>query len=142
LPHGISADQLQKNIDEAHDFYFTELRTNPEGASGALMGYFTGKFQPGGSWDYKNNYQNGTDDQRRARIFGNFNYGAVLQSFGFSLTFTQSTAGVAQIAICAFGGACGSGLPFLTYPYGDQAVDQEDIKKGYEYGAAKQLACR
>jgi hypothetical protein len=141
LPSNISKDQVQKNITTAQDLYNGLLATDPEDALPALFGFFVGKFAPGGDWDYKKNYPSGTQDQSSARIFGNFDFGAVLQSFDFSYTFTQSAAGVAQIAICVTGGACGTGIPGLAYPFGDQVTDAVDIKKGFDYEAAERTGC-
>jgi len=65
-----------------------------------------------------------------------------MQSLGFSYTFSQNAAGVAQITICAFGGSCGTGIPGLQYPYGDQKGDAIDVKKGFDYAAAKAAGCQ
>lgn len=108
----------------------------------ALFGFLTGQFAPGGAWDYKKNYPKGTGDQENARAFGNFDFGAVLESFGFSYFFTQNAAGIAQIGICLSGGACGTGIPGVQYPYGDQISDAADVKKGFNYEAAKQAGCK
>jgi RHS repeat-associated protein len=143
LPSGIPNDQIEKNVKEAHDFY-NGLLANPqtaEGAFPALLGFFVGKFSPGGDWDYKKNYQPGTSERARAQDFGNFNFGAVLESFGFSYYFTQNAAGAAQVAICVAGGACGSGIPGLLYPFGDQVADAVIIKWGFDYQKAKDAHC-
>jgi hypothetical protein len=66
----------------------------------------------------------------------------VLQSFDFDYKFTQSAAGTAQIAICILGGSCGTGIPFLKYPFGDQTVDAMDIKKGFDYEAKERSGCK
>jgi hypothetical protein len=142
LPTGISSNQIQKNIDDAHDFYNQVFAASPETAINALMGYFISKFYSGGEWDYKSYYKPGTQDYRYALAFGNYNFGAVLQSFGFSYSFTQSAAGMAQIAICAGGGDCGTGMPFVIYPYGDQANDAATIRKGYDDQKARSKGCR
>lgn len=68
----------------------------------------------------------------KARVFGNFDFGAVLESFGFGYHFMQSAAGTAQIGICLSGKACGTGIPFLKYPFGDQIEDAVDVKRGFE----------
>jgi hypothetical protein len=73
--------------------------------------------------------------------FGNFDFGSILAGLGFSLGSTQNAAGVAQILFCATGGACGSGIPFVKYPYGDQAVDQAQVVAGYNYEVAVQAGC-
>jgi hypothetical protein len=52
-----------------------------------------------------------------------------------------NAAGVAQIGICIFGGACGTGVPGVLYPYGDQITDAIDVQKGYNYEAAVQAGC-
>jgi hypothetical protein len=102
-----------------------------------LFGFFAGKFAPGGDWDYKKNYADGTADHELAKWFGNFNFGAVLESLDFSYKFTRSAVGLAQNAICAGGGYCGEGTPFIRYPYGDSIDDARDIKRGYDYEEAK-----
>ena len=144
-PTGVSADQLQQNIDAAHAFFndaMSVYRDRPDQAFAALMNFFVARFRPGGAWDYKAKYQPGTAERSAAQAFGNFNFGAVLQSFNFSYTFTQSAAGVAQIGICLGGGSCGSGIPFRTYPFGDQATDAVDVQKGYDFEAAKRAGCQ
>ena len=60
----------------------------------------------------------------------------------FSYTFTQNAAGVAQIAICITGGSCATGIPGLQYPFGDQVSDAAEIKKGFDYEAAKRAGCQ
>jgi RHS repeat-associated protein len=141
LPTGMRASQIQENVNAAHAFFNTAMRADPETALNSLLGFFAGKFLPNGDWDYKKNYAAGTEDQRNARIFGNFDFGAVLESFGFSYTFTQNAAGLAQVAICVTGGSCGTGFPLLSFPYGDQKIDAADIKKGYDYQKAKDGGC-
>ncbi|MCX6612195.1 MAG: hypothetical protein NTW74_15245 [Acidobacteria bacterium] len=142
LPGGNATEQIQRNIDAAHAFFDKALTSDPEGAFLALFGYFTRQFQPGGDWDYKKDFQAGTDDQRNARIFGNFNFGAVLESFNFSAYFTQVAAGAAQVGIWIGGGAAGEGIPLFLYPYGDQVVDARDIRRGFDYGAARRKGCQ
>ena len=56
--------------------------------------------------------------------------------------FPKMLPGVAQITICAFGGSCGAGIPGLQYPYGDQKGDAIDVKKGFDYAAAKAAGCQ
>ena len=119
LPSNISTNQIQQNMNEAHAFYDRVIAKVPEMVLPALVGFFTSKFMEGGPWDYKAQYRTGTPDRRNARVFRNFNFGAVLQSFDFSYYETQSIAGSAQIAICASklgrDGSCGTGIPWMTY---------------------------
>jgi RHS repeat-associated protein len=145
LPAAIPSSQLQANINEAHDFYKGVLASDPEHALAALMGFFAGKFQPHGPWDYKDQYKQYTPDYDMAAFFANFNFGAVLRSFGFSYDVTQSAAGVEQIAICALSGGnpghCGTGIPLVSWPDGDQVLDALQIKKGYDYENTKLIGC-
>jgi RHS repeat-associated protein len=140
FPTGLTEGVIQRNIAEAHAFYNAQLAANPENAILALFSFFTAKFLPEHEWDYKHlrEYQN---DKVAARRFGNINFGAVMASFGFTYNFAQSAAGIAQIAICAFKGSCGEGMPFLSYPFGDQVEDAADIKLGYDYESAKENGC-
>ena len=142
-----ATDQIQANIAEAHAYYdalvSTEVATGePMNPRGALIGFFIDRFREKGKWDYKSNYANGTEDQRLARVFGNFNFGAVLESFGLDYTVTQSAAGATQILICGTGGSCGTGVPFISAPFGDQAVDSVDIMKGSIYAYREIHGCR
>ena len=141
LPADITAGQIQSNIDEAQRFYGAQQIHGPDVALYALYGFLAGKFSPGGDWDYKKSYTKGSADQAKARVFGNFDFGAVIESFGFSYNFTQNAAGIAQVGICLFGGACGKGIPFITFPYGDQISDAADVKRGYNYQKKQDSGC-
>jgi len=141
LPSGISNTELQKNISEAQSFLSQELVDHVDNPIGGLFGFLTAKFQPGGDWDYKKNYAKGTADYQTAQDFGNFDFGAVLESLGFSYSFTQTAAGIAQIGICMAGGGCGKGIPFMQYPYGDQPGDAAVIKKGWDYQSRLDGGC-
>jgi RHS repeat-associated protein len=144
LPSNIASDQIQQNVDTANLFFDLQLQLSNGGAEGALpalLGFLTGKFVPGGGWDYKSQYQPGTADYNLAKTFGNFNFGAVLESLGFTYYATQNAAGVAQIGICVLGGACGTGAPAIVFPYGDQIPDAAEIKGGYDYQAKKDSGC-
>ena len=80
-----------------------------------------------GPWDYK---QQG----KQYEEFGNYNYGATGNSFGFTKSFLLQQAGEAQIA-------AGTSQPDwirktrgnLLPPYGDDPRDQEMIKRCNEY---------
>jgi len=127
-------------------YFLPILRTNsrqrhPASAISALMFYLAQNFNRQGNWDYKSKYQPGTPERNQAMAFGNFDFGAVLAGLGFSLNFTQSAAGLAQIYFCYKGGSCGTGIPFIQYPYGDQAVDQKQIVAGYSYEQAVLAGC-
>jgi RHS repeat-associated protein len=143
LPGRNATDEILKNVADAKDFLSTAIEGDPDGALLALFGYLTGVFMPSGSEDYKSQYPAGSQNAQAAMVFGNFNYGAVLESLGFTLKFTQSVAGTAQIAICGLGGACGDGgFPFIQPPYGDQVVDQADIQKGFAYQRKVDMGCQ
>jgi RHS repeat-associated protein len=143
LPSGIPSNQVALNVQAAKTFYTDLTSYDPEGSAFfSLMGYLTAQFAPGGAWDYKSQYTPGTANYKNAMVFGNFDFGAILQSLGFSYYMTQNAAGVAQIVICNFGGACGTGIPGLQYPFGDQLNDAVDVRKGFNYEAAKQANCK
>ena len=142
LPSNIPTDQVQQNITDAKDYFGKRFDDDPETAVLSLLGYLTAKFQEGGDWDYKKNYRPFTADRTNAQNFGNFDFGAVLESLDFSYYFTQNAAGVAQIAICAKGGACGSGIPGVMFPYGDQLSDAIYVRKGFDYETAKRADCK
>ena len=140
-PSAIPYDQIRANIAQAHDIYDGVMTSNPEGALPALFGFFIAQFAPGGAWDYKDlpQYRDGPEHDL-ARDFGNFNFGAILRSFGFSYYFTQNAAGAAQVGICAKtlltgngSGSCGVGVPGLVFPYQDQISDAVLIQNGYSY---------
>ena len=57
----------------------------------------------------------------------------MLESLGFSYFFTQNAAGVAQIGICLFGGARGTGVPGVVYPFGDEIDDAIFVQIGWNY---------
>lgn len=86
-----------------------------------------------GPWDYKQIdplYQD----------FGNFNYGGAGYAFGFSENLLLREAGRANLAANPKRAKMGLGDPGSrwnpfggTPPYGDDPLDQEQIKKGVEY---------
>ena len=91
------------------------------------------QFRPKETWDYKNNFQPGTAARKQAQDFGNFAFGAVLASEGYDYYQTQNAAGIAQIGIHATGGAAGTGIPGLIWPYGDQEADALEVLQGWLY---------
>ncbi len=112
---------------------------------GQFLAYLFQQFYTGGPWDYKSQFPSSTDpyDHNLAMTFGNFNFGAVLAGLGFNYYFTQNTAGAAQILICLSGGACGSDVPGIVFPYGDQPGDAVEIKKGFAYETqVSSMGCR
>ena len=140
LPGQDAASTIQENVNTAKAYLQNALNADPETALMQTFGFLTSKFAPGGDWDYKKDYSRKLD-KTDARIFGNFDFGAVMQSLGFSLYFTQNAAGLAQIGICLSGGSCGTGIPGVLWPYGDQANDARDVESGYKYEAAIQAKC-
>lgn len=144
FPTGLDFNLLQNNASQANQMFDELFKANPDSAFAGLLGWLISRFAPGGQWDYKSQYdaQTQPDAQSEARVVGNYNFGFVMQSLGFSYTFSQNAAGVAQITICAFGGSCGAGIPGLQYPYGDQKGDAIDVKKGFDYAAAKAAGCQ
>ncbi len=140
---GLSDDQIQKMIDQAH-VMLDAAKMGQEGGMPGFLGNMIGSFFLGGPWDFKDasGVVQGSSTQKQLRIFGNFAFGAVMEGLGFNLYQTKSIAGTAQVAICiAKGGAdgsCGAGIPFVKPPYGDQPADQMDIEKGFKYETAVQ----
>jgi hypothetical protein len=75
-------------------------------------------------WDYKRGGAQYED-------FGNFNFGAVTEAMGVSAFSTFNGAGIYQQLRGA--SAAGSGIPFLRWPYGDDAADALQIELGRQY---------
>jgi RHS repeat-associated protein len=123
--------------------YHTSEMTNtrcgkvPPAPSGAFVGmnvwiadnswnpiWFYEQVRGRGIWDYK---QKG----KKYKDFGNFNFGATAAAFGFPNNFAARMAGHAnQVSDPT---RTGLGSPFGSYPYGDDPLDQEQIKRGQEY---------
>jgi len=145
LPGGNGAKEIQKNISAAEKVFDTVLSSDsevgPASAMSAVFLYLAQQFTRKGDWDYKSRQPKGTPAYAQAMEFGNFDFGAVLAGLGFSLNFTQSAAGIAQMYFCYRGGSCGTGVPFFQYPYGDQAGDQQQIMAGYNYELAVLGGC-
>jgi RHS repeat-associated protein len=147
---GLGDDQIQKMIADAQTVLSQavvgQVAHAGAGAAGGiggypltiLLGFLTAQFSVNGSWDFKDapGVGQNTVQQAQLRDFGNFAFGAVLESLGFSYYQTQNAAGLAQIGICLGGGACGTGVPVLAYPFGDQVSDAKVVQKGYNYEAA------
>ncbi len=142
LPVGITSDQLQSNINEAHQFFDLQVsaaKYNPDADPLlALFGFLTNRFL--GAWDYKKQYDSASDVEK-AKDFANFNFGAVLESLGFNYFFTQNAAGVAQIGICKTGGYCGEGTPGVVFPFGDSIDDAVNVKRGFNYQRRVDRGC-
>jgi RHS repeat-associated protein len=145
FPGGDGAKQIQKNINSAGNVFETAWTSDPEvgpaTAMSALMLYLAQQFNRKGNWDYKSKYPAGSTEHNQAMDFGNFDFGAVLAGLGFTLNLTQSAAGIAQIVFCMNGGSCGTGIPFIQSPFGDQAADQAQIVAGYNYEKAVLAGC-
>ena len=144
FPGGNGSQIVSQNVQTAQDTYNKLAASNPQDPSAAVsefLGWLSSQFT--GAWNYKTEFATsptpsdptGTDNVNyfEARKFGNFDFGAILQSLGFSEYLTQNAAGAAQIGICVGGGDCGNGVPFIQFPYGDQATDQFDIQRGWLY---------
>jgi len=80
--------------------------------------------QTGGPWDYKNQPTMKANLQYDA--FGNFNYGATGTALGLTSIQLQSMAGL-------FNTSDGSGIPFISPPYGDRTQDNYQIQQGIAY---------
>lgn len=104
-PTIILFDLVSRNRAEIENIFYTTLRVNPSGAHGFTTGYFVGKVQPGGAWDYKiqpgfqpwyKEFVAYTYSGRKivtSEYIGNYNYGYVGQ-FLFSKTTLLMGGGV------------------------------------------------
>jgi hypothetical protein len=72
------------------------------------------------AWDFKSSYQN----NKTIENFGNWHFGSVSAGIGLPFRVAVSGAGVV---------GRGQGIPFLVYPYGDDAPDVVWIRRGYEF---------
>jgi putative RNase toxin 44 of polymorphic toxin system len=123
-----------------------QMSLAPGGSSYLLNVWLYSQFQTGGPQDYKQYGSQYVD-------FGNFNYGAVCGAAGMSLEYCQSAAGLGLIGRVALNNDLyafhlgrhytynGSGIPFISWPYGDQAPDSQEIANGYAYQNWKKV-CR
>jgi hypothetical protein len=127
------AAQIQANITQVQQYIASVADSDPGSVLPSLLGFLWGAFQNGGQWDYKYPYTKGTLDYTLAQYFGNFDFGAVLAGLGFSYYISQSAAGTYQMWLCANKGSCGQGIPFVTYPFGDQVSDAQQIQAGFTY---------
>ncbi len=136
LPGKNGRETIKEMIDAVNKFIADQLSNqDPEIAANwpaALVGVLTASFMEGGQWDYKNGFEEGTKHDA-AKEFGNFAFGAVMQSIGMSYYLAQNAAGVAQVAISIKGGDKGEGLPLLQYPFGDQTNDAMQVRRGFYY---------
>lgn len=107
LPGKNGRETIKEMIDAVNKFIADQLSNqDPEIAANwpaALVGFLTASFMEGGQWDYKNGFEEGTAHDA-AKEFGNFAFGAVMQSIGMSYYLAQNAAGVAQVAISIRGG--------------------------------------
>jgi len=141
---GLPNNQIQTMINQSEQVLHSAMLSQVKNPIGYLFGFWTASFLVGGQWDFKDSpsAQGSSSQQAALRVFGNFAFGATLSGMGYSLYFTQNAAGVAQIAICLKGGACGSGVPLNQFPFGDQAGDQADIIRGWQYEQAVKKDCK
>ncbi len=97
--------------------------------SSGLIGWLYQNFRTGANFDYKKDAKDDSSAEA-LRDFGNFNYGVVLASLGFSYTEGQVAAGYYQ----ALGpnAADGQGFPF-AWPYGDSVRDGTQIQSGFAF---------
>jgi len=106
-----------------------------------MTAWLISQFKAGGAWDYKANQSLwpsnvGTNNLQN---FGNFNFGAVLQSLGVSYYWTQNAAGIYQ----ALGiGQYSQGIPLLQWPYGDSVADAQVVQQGFAYESFIQVGCK
>ncbi|MHB9112969.1 MAG: RHS repeat-associated core domain-containing protein, partial [Thermoleophilia bacterium] len=114
-PVGPPGACVKDNIDIAKDY--------PAWNPGAMAGLYE-NVKNHGPWDYKRKGSQYED-------FGNFNFGAVTAAMGVSAYGAQNAAGIYQQWNGA--AAAGSGIPFLRWPYGDDASDAVQIERGRQY---------
>jgi Bacterial toxin 44 len=88
------------------------------------LDYFDQVFQTRGTFDYKTGGDQYVD-------YGNWNFGYVCAA-NYGPLFCQSAAGMNHMYRSAMQGhnPFGSGIPFITPPYGDQAADNQQIQNG------------
>ena len=117
-PTGASATYDAKLVQEA---------TKGMWVPGTQSDYFLQLFITGGPFDYKSRY--GSDQYID---YGNWHYGYVCAST-FSALYCQSAAGINRMyrAARSLHNPLGSGVPFLKQPFGDQAVDNAWVRKGF-----------
>jgi hypothetical protein len=98
---------------------------------GTKLDFFDLVFQTGGTFDYK---ATGGDQYVD---YGNWNFGYVCGA-NYPALFCQSAAGANRMWRAATQGQnpFGSGLPFVTSPYGDQAADNQQIRNGIQAQAS------
>ena len=106
-----------------------DIEKNMEEASKHINPFwFYNQVNTGGPWDFK---QRGSQYEN----FGNFHYGAVGTTFGFSEEILLRAAGAVQIKDKTNKPEYGS--PLGGPPYGDDPKDQAMIKAGIKFAKCK-----
>jgi hypothetical protein len=103
-------------------------------ATGLFYGWLADKFfdSSENGWNYK-----ASDPALEG--FGNFNYGAIMDSLGFSSYTAENIAGIIQLGTRS---DLSQGFLGLVSPYGDQQTDNENIRLGYRTSFAVKIdAC-
>jgi RHS repeat-associated protein len=131
--HPSNLPSVDSMVTETKKVMTQAIQYHSEDPISDLVGFLINSFSEKGQWDFKSKEKENTSDRAGAQNFGNFAFGAVMQSMGLSYYSSQNAAGIAQIFISARGGASGTGIPFVTYPFGDQKVDAQVIQMGWNY---------
>ncbi len=106
-----------------------------------MANWLVQQFSAGGAWDYKAQQDLWAANAGTTNLqnFGNFNFGAVMQSLGLSYYLTQNAAGIYQM----FGiGQYTQGIPLIQWPFGDTTTDANVIKQGYNYEVMVEKGCK
>lgn len=115
LPEKPASASINANIAESQKHSFP-----------ADLGWFKTQVQNKGPWDYK---QQGAQYEK----LGNFNYGVTAAAMGIPEQVALRAAGKAQHDAGTSKPEWGGPTDLNGGPYGDDPLDQEQIKKGYDY---------
>jgi hypothetical protein len=136
---------LKANIRTAEQRYDLALEFAFRGSGSAMVSHivwFRDQVRKFGPWDYNHSPLRTPDDIKKSTFdaYGNFQYGATGAAGGFDLDTLQRAAGRAQGGgdVKGDGGQSGGLVGVFTgigakAPYGDKAVDQDNIRLGFQY---------
>ncbi len=154
LPGGSASSQIAQNVALAQQQSATFINeaisaanADPEANNAGAL-YLTymaqwlySQFHNKGPWDYKRQpsvtSQNSGNYQQVVN-FGNFNFGAVMESLGLSYYQTQNVAGLYQLYL----GTSNQGILLFQSPYGDSTQDASVIQQGFNFEKAVQAGCK
>ena len=138
--------QIRLNVEEAMEINW-ELQglvgahsIDSGGADAMRLAWLLYEVFPGQPMDYKK-YGSPGREQEQLRQFGNFNFGAVAAGLGYNLNSSLWGAGAASYLAIGVtnlfkygilkGAPPSFGTPFTGPPYGDDPLEQGEIKQGY-----------